>query len=92
MSFIPILEQEFRHMLEALMRPKERIRAAGGPCRVDHQKNLEPDTTRIGTSRELFAYADAIGAVIPRLPGYLRPSTIQHFLSVCVAALASGKS
>lgn len=74
-------------MLEALMRPKEKTRAAGGPRRVDHQRNLELDPTRLGTSRELFAYADAVAAAIPRLPGYLKASTVRHFLSVCVAAL-----
>lgn len=84
------LEQEFRHMLEALMRPKERTRAAGGPRRANHQKTQTSNSARLATSRELFAYADAVGAAIPRLPGYLKASTVQHFLSVCVAALKAG--
>ena len=87
MFLISTLEQEFRHMLEALMRPNANPRAAGGPRRVDHQRNLGLDPTRLGTSRELFAYADSVAAAIPRLPDYLKASTIRHFLSVCVAAL-----
>lgn len=79
-------------MLEALMRPKERTRAAGGPRRANHQKTLNPNSARLATSRELFDYAEVIGAAIPRLPGYLKASTVQHFLCVCLAALASGKS
>lgn len=77
-------------MLEALMRPKERTRAAGGPRRANHQKTQTSNSARLATSRELFAYADAVGAAIPRLPGYLKASTVQHFLSVCVAALKAG--
>ena len=74
-------------MLEALMRPKEKPRAAGGPRRANHQKTLSPNSARLATSRELFAYADAVAEAIPRLPDYLKASSIRHFLSVCLVAL-----
>jgi hypothetical protein len=41
-----------------------------------------------GTNISLFAYADAVAAVIPGLPRNIRPSAIQHLLAVLHAALA----
>lgn len=74
------------------MRPKEKTRAAGGPHRANHHRTLGPNPTPLATSRELFAYAGAVAEAIPRLPDYLKPSTIRHLLSVCVAALQAGAS
>lgn len=85
-----ILAQECLSFLGGAMRSKKNAWADGGLRQANHHWTLVPNTTRLGTSRELFDYANAVGAAIPRLPTCLRPSTIRHFLDVCVASLKAG--
>lgn len=46
----------------------------------------------LGSRTDLFAYANAVAAAIPELPGYLRTSTIRYLLTVLHAALAQGRA
>ena len=72
------------------MPAKEKPRGTSGTHRVNHQQNLKFTPALPATSRELFAYADAVAEAIPRLPDRLKSSSIRHFLAVCGAALNDG--
>lgn len=84
------LEQEFLSFLYGgLMRPSKKMAgAAGGPRpATDHQKNLHRDFASLATSREIFAYGQAVAAALPGLPRSLRQSMVRHLLSVWHAGL-----